>query len=68
MTYSEEEIQKYIHILESYKDTYYDISSINEDYFTKSCRKVSFHNCNNTHFINPNGHRYCNKLKTWKKK
>ena len=61
MTYSEEEIQKYLHILESYKDIYYDTSSINEDYFTKSCGKVSCHNCNNTHFINHNGYRYCNK-------
>ena len=61
MTYSEEEIQKYLNILESYKDIYYDISSINEDYFTKSSRKVSCHNCSNTHFINHNGYRCCNK-------
>ena len=60
MTYSEE-IQKYLHILESYKDIYYDIFSINEDYFTKSSRKVSCHNCNNTLFINHNCYRYCYK-------
>ena len=53
--------KKYLHILESYKDIYYDTSSINEDYFTKSCRKVSCHNCNNTHFFTHNGYRYCNK-------
>ena len=56
MTYSEEEIQKYLHILESYKDIYYDTSLINENYFKKSCRKVSCHNCDNT-----DGYRYCNK-------
>ena len=39
MTYSEEEIQKYLHILESYKDIFYDISEINEDYFTNSLKK-----------------------------
>ena len=27
----------------------------------KSPEKVSCHNCNNTHFINHNGYRYCNK-------
>ena len=51
MTYSEEEIQKYLHILESYKDIFYDISEINEDYFTNSLKKVSCCNCGNTHFI-----------------
>ena len=61
MSYPEEEIQKYLHILESYKDIYYDTSSINGDYFTKSLKKVTCHNCNNTHFINHNGYRYCNK-------
>ena len=39
MTCSEEEIQKYLHILESYKDLFYDISEINEDYFTNSLKK-----------------------------
>ena len=61
MTYSEEKIQKYLHILESYKDIYHDTSSINEDYFKKSFKKVSCHNFNNAHFINHNGYRYCNK-------
>ena len=62
MTYSEEEIQKYLHILESYKDIYYDTSLIKEDYFKKSCRKVSCHICNNTHFINHDVYRYCKKF------
>ena len=62
MTYSEEEIEKYLNILESYKDLFGVISEINEDYFKSySSRKVSCHNCNNTHFINHNGYRYCNK-------
>ena len=60
MSYSEEEIQKYLHILESYKDIFYDITEINEDYFTNSLKKVSCHNCN-THFIKDNGLSYCNK-------
>ena len=31
MTYSEEEIQKYLHILESYKDKFNNTSLIDED-------------------------------------
>ena len=61
MSYSEEVIEKYLNILESYKDIFHDTSEINEDYFKKSCRKVSCHICNNTHFINHNGYGYCNK-------
>ena len=61
MSYSEEEIQKYLHILESYKDIFYDISEIDEDYFSNSLKKVSCHNCNNTHFIKDDGLRYCDK-------
>ena len=62
MSYSEEEIQKYLHILESYKDIFYNTDLIDKDiYFTKSLKKVSCNNCNNTHFINHNGYRYCNK-------
>ena len=61
MTYSEEEIEKYLHFLESYKDIFYDISEINEYYFTNSLKKVSCYNCGNTHFIKDGGLRYCNK-------
>ena len=61
MTYSEEEIQKYLHILESYKDIFYDISEINEDYFTNLLKKVSCYNCSNTHFIKDDGLRHCDK-------
>ena len=39
MTYSEEEIQKYLHILESYKDIFHDTSLINEDYFKSHAEK-----------------------------
>ena len=39
MSYSEEEIQKYLHILESFKGIFYDITEINEDYFTNSLKK-----------------------------
>ena len=48
-------------ILESYKDIFYNTDFIDKDYFTKSFKKVYSHNCNNTHFINHNGYRYCNK-------
>ena len=55
MTYSEEEIQKYFNILQSYKDTFNNTSIP-----LKPPEKVSCHNCKNTHFINHNGYRYCN--------
>ena len=66
MTYSEEEIQKYLNILQSYKDTFNNTSLIDEDTIPlKPPEKVSFHNCNNIHFINHNGYRYCNKCFNW---
>ena len=39
MTYSEEEIEKYLNILESYKDLFHDTSEINEDYFKSHLKK-----------------------------
>ena len=51
MSYSEEEIEKYMNILESYKDTIP----------LKTPEKVCCYNCNNSHFIKYNGFTYCNK-------
>ena len=62
MTYSEEEIQKYLHIRQSYKDTFNNTYLISQDTIPlKPPEKVSCNNCDNTHFINHNGYRYCNK-------
>ena len=62
MSYSEEEIQKYLNILKSYKDTFKNTSLIFQDTIPlKTPEKVSCHNCNNTHFINHNGYSYSNK-------
>ena len=60
MSYSEEEIQKYLNILQSYKDTFND--RIFQDTIPlKTPEKVSCYNCDNTHFIKDNGLSYCNK-------
>ena len=64
MSYSEEEIQKYLNILESYNKIYEnEYHFVNEEYFPNPLKsnKVSCHNCKNIHFINHNGYRYCNK-------
>ena len=60
MTYSEEEIQKYLNTLYSFNGNYnntvfYDTIPL------KTPEKVSCYNCNNTHFFKYNGLRYCNK-------
>ena len=60
MSYSEEEIQKYLNILHSFNGTYnntvfYDTIPL------KTPEKVSCYNCGNTHFIKDDGLRYCNK-------
>ena len=66
MSYSEEEIQKYLHILESYKpysyndDERYKYLIVEFEPIIKS-NKVSCNNCDNTHFINDKGYKYCNK-------
>ena len=55
MSYSEEEIQKYLNILQSYKDTFNNTSLIFQDTIPlKTPEKVSCHNCDNTHFIKHN--------------
>ena len=62
MSSSEEEIQKYLNILQSYEDTFNNTYLISQDTIPlKTPEKVSCHNFNNTHFINHNGYRYCNK-------
>ena len=62
MTYSEEEIQKYLNILQNYKDGLNIISPIKDDNIPpKTPEKVSCHNCGNTHFFKDGGFRYCNK-------
>ena len=62
MSYSEEEIQKYLNILQSYKDTFNNTSLISQDTIPlKKPENVSCHNCDNTHFIKYNDCSYCNK-------
>ena len=60
MSYSEEEIKKYLNILHSFNGIYnntvfYDTIPL------KTPEKVSCYNCGNTHFIKDGGLRYCNK-------
>ena len=60
MTYSEEEIQKYLNILHSFNGNYnntvfYDTIPL------KKPEKVSCYNCGITHFIEDDGLSYCNK-------
>ena len=62
MSYSEEEIEKYLNILESYKDTFNNTYLISQDTIPlKTPEKVSCHNCGNTHLTKYNGYSYCNK-------
>ena len=72
MSYSEEEIQNYLNILESYK-LYENITSSDDERYKYlilefdddspiiQSNKVSCNNCDNTHFINDKGYKYCNK-------
>ena len=60
MTYSEEEIQKYLNILQSYKDTFNN-TVFQDTIPLKTPEKVSCYNCGNTHFIKDDGLRYCDK-------
>ena len=60
MTYSEEDIQKYLNILHSFNASdntvfFYDTIPL------KTPEKVSCHNCGNTHFFKDGGFRYCKK-------
>ena len=59
MTYSEEEIQKYLNILHSFNGNYNN-TVFQDTIPLKTPEKVSCHNCGNTHFIKHNGLSYCN--------
>ena len=62
MTYSEEEIQKYLSILQNFKDGLNVYSSVKDKHIPpKIPQKVSCENCGNTHFFKDKGFRYCNK-------
>ena len=62
MTYSEEEIQKYLSILQNYRDGLNIISSLKDENIPpKTPEKVSCENCGNTHFFEDGGFRYYKK-------
>ena len=62
MTYSEEEIQKYLSILQNFKDGLNVYSSMKDKNIpSKTPDKVSCENCGNTRFFKDKGFRYCNK-------
>ena len=62
MTYSEEEIQKYLSILQNYKDGLNVYSSVKDKHVPpKIPQKVSCENCSNTRFFKDKGFRYSNK-------
>ena len=62
MTYSEEEIQKYLNILQNCRDGLNIISPIKDEHIPpKTPERVSCENCGYTHFFKDGGFRYCNK-------
>ena len=62
MTYSEEEIKKYLSILQNFKDGLDVYTPIRDKYIPpKTPERVSCENCGNTHFFKDKGFRYCNK-------
>ena len=61
MSYSEEEIQKYLNILQNYKDSLNVVSSIQDTIPPKTPENVSCENCGNVHFFKDGGFRYCKK-------
>ena len=61
MNYSEE-IQKYLNILQNFKDVLNVYSSVKDENIPpKTPERVSCNNCGNTHFFKDGGVRYCNK-------
>ena len=61
MAYSEEEIKKYLSILQNVDDGL-DVYSVRYKHIPpKIPQKVSCENCGNTHFFKDKGFRYCNK-------
>ena len=62
MTYSEEDIQKYLSILQNFKDGLNVYSSVKDNHIpSKIPQKVSCENCGNTRFFKDAGFRYCKK-------
>ena len=62
MTYSEEEIKKYLNILQNYRDGLNIISPIKDEHIPpKTPEIVSCENCGNTRFFKDGGFRYCKK-------
>ena len=62
MTYSEEEIKKYLNILQNYRDGLNIISTVKDDNIPpKIPERVSCENCGNTHLFKDGGFRYCKK-------
>ena len=57
MTYSEEEIQKYLSILQNFKDGLNIISQVKDENISpKTPERVSCENCGNTHFFKDGGY------------
>ena len=62
MTYSEEEIKKYLSILQNFKDGLDVYTPVRDKHIPPEIpQKVSCENCGNTHFFKDHGFRYCNK-------
>ena len=62
MTYSEEEIKKYLNILRNFNDGIDVYTPVLDKHIPlKIPEKVSCENCGNTHFFKDHGFRYCNK-------
>ena len=62
MSYSKEEIQKYLNILQNCKDGLNIISPVKDELVPpKLPEEVSCENCGNTHFFKDGGYRYCKK-------
>ena len=62
MTYSEEEIKKYLNILRNFNDCLDVYTPVLDKHIpTKIPEKVSCENCGNTYFFKDHGFRYCNK-------
>ena len=62
MTYSEEEIKKYLNILRNFNDGLDVYTPVLDKHIPlKISEKVSCENCGNAHFFKDHGFRYCNK-------
>ena len=62
MSYSEEEIQKYLNILQNENDGLNIIYQVKDVHIPpKTPEKVSCENCGNTHFFKDGGFRFCKK-------